>query len=165
MECNYEYPWSVLGRDYFRSLFGTIVSMYPLIFLDIDIVFFLLLLGTTILFLILLLRTLQKQVTTVTLTDELLNLSNLFEVTVYWDQLTEMSVSYFSTWRGGGNGWMEMKLKGAGRAIKIESSLQGFLEIVERAIKSAKGCGLALDSATISNLESIGVEIGAIRSR
>ena len=50
---------------------------------------------------------------------------------------------------------MQLKLGDAQRTIRIDSELDGFVQIVDRAAHAAAERGLALDAATISNLQAL----------
>ena len=69
-----------------------------------------------------------------------------------------MKLSYFSTKRDRSGGWMQLVVGSAGgRAVKVDSSLDGFYDIVERAARAAESRGLELSRTTRSNLRSMGI--------
>ena len=66
-----------------------------------------------------------------------------------------MRLAWFSVRRGGSKGWMELSL-GAGRArVRIDSRLDGFHEVAQRAAAAARERGLDLDTVTSANLASL----------
>jgi hypothetical protein len=71
-----------------------------------------------------------------------------------------MALSYYSTKRDRSGGWMQLALRSAGaRAVKVDSSLDGFYDIVERAAKAAEVRNLELSVATRVNLRSMGITV------
>lgn len=77
-----------------------------------------------------------------------------------WHDLKFIRLSYFSVRRDGENGWMELKLKFAGRTVRVDSRLTGFAAMARAALNASAINGLDLDSATSSNFEALGVETG-----
>ena len=57
---------------------------------------------------------------------------------VEWNRLDRLKLSYFSTKRDRSDGWMQLTVGSAGgRTVKIDSSLDGFHDVVERAAQAA----------------------------
>jgi hypothetical protein len=50
---------------------------------------------------------------------------------------------------------MQLKLGDALRTIRIDSDLEGFAQVVDRAASEAARLGLALDAATLNNLQAL----------
>jgi len=94
--------------------------------------------------------------TTVTVTDEWIRVNSFFDITLYWADVTDFKLSYFTLWRNGEKGWMQMRLRNATNAIRIESSLVGFEAIASRAFAAAEANHISLNSTTTSNLEAFG---------
>ena len=69
-----------------------------------------------------------------------------------------MRLKYFSTRRDGSHGWMQLVLKGPSAKIRIESTLGGFADIVERAARTASNEDLFVSSTTLGNLKLLGVK-------
>ena len=71
-----------------------------------------------------------------------------------------MKLSYFSTKRDRTDGWMQLTVGSAGgRTVKIDSSLDGFHDVVERAARAAETTGLTLSEATRANLRAMGISV------
>lgn len=75
-----------------------------------------------------------------------------------WEELEEIKLSYFSTRRDGENGWMQLKLKGRGKRLRVESTITDFWDLVGICALNAKNRGLALDPSTIQNMHALGIE-------
>ena len=52
---------------------------------------------------------------------------------------------------------MQLKLSGDGRAVVIESSIDGFADIVRQAVAAAAASGVTLSDDTASNLAALGI--------
>lgn len=76
---------------------------------------------------------------------------------IAWRDLTRVRLAYYATRRDGSGGWMQLSLKGAGRALRIDSSLAGFAEIAGRAARAAEARGVELTGATRNNLRALGI--------
>jgi hypothetical protein len=66
-----------------------------------------------------------------------------------------LRLDYYSTRRDGEGGWMQLRLGDARRTIRIDSGLEGFAELVGEAARAAARRDLALDAATLANLEAL----------
>ena len=85
---------------------------------------------------------------------------------VEWSRIDRLKLSYFSTKRDRSGGWMQLTVGSAGgRAVKIDSSLDGFHDVVERAAYAAREVGLALSEATRANLRAMGILVGGQEER
>ena len=79
---------------------------------------------------------------------------------VEWNRLDRLKLSYFSTKRDRSGGWMQLAVGSAGgRTVKVDSALEGFYDIVERAAQAAETNGLELSVATRANLRSMGISV------
>jgi hypothetical protein len=79
---------------------------------------------------------------------------------VEWNRLDRMKLSYFSTKRDRTDGWMQLAVGSTGgRLVKVDSSLEGFHDIVARAAEAAEATRLSLSDATKANLRSMGLVV------
>ena len=77
-----------------------------------------------------------------------------------WGRLDRLKLSYFSTKRDRSDGWMQLSVGSTGgRQVKVDSSLDGFHDIVERAARAAEAGGVGLSEATRANLRSMGISV------
>ena len=75
---------------------------------------------------------------------------------VEWSGLTGLQLAYFALRRDGKQGWMELRLDSGPRRVRIDSRLEGFCELVDRAMSAARARALRLDPATLANYASLG---------
>jgi hypothetical protein len=79
---------------------------------------------------------------------------------VEWNRLDRLKLSYFSTKRDRSDGWMQLSIGSAGgRTVKLDSSLDGFHDVVERAARAAETAGLPLSETTRANLKAMGISV------
>jgi len=79
----------------------------------------------------------------------------LLSAAIRWDDLRLLRLDYYSTRADREGGWMQLKLGDAQRTIRIDSDLDGFVQIVERAARAAAERGLPLGASTLANLEAL----------
>ncbi len=79
-----------------------------------------------------------------------------------WEELRSLRLDYYST-RGDPEGrtvqggWMQLRLRDARRTIRIDSELEGFVELVRAAALEARRRGADLDWTTRANLGVLGL--------
>ncbi|MEO3435454.1 hypothetical protein [Inquilinus sp. CAU 1745] len=152
------YSRDSLRADYLRAAAGLLLTALPLILVRPHWIVGLLLGAMALLFLLFLLRTAQRQVTTMHVDDNGIRAEGPMGKAVAWADLSDLRLRYFSTRRDKQKGWMHLTLKGAGKTLKVESSIAGFEDIVDRAVDAAKAKGLRLEPTTLNNLAALGFD-------
>jgi hypothetical protein len=71
-----------------------------------------------------------------------------------------MKLAYYSTRRDRQRGWMHLTLRGRGRRLGIDSSIDGFETIAEAALDAATRRNVALSNVTRANLVALGLAPG-----
>ena len=137
MISHHAYPVGKLVPDYLRSALGTGVCLAPfaggLSFSPGSMSFGLwVALGLAVVFALFGLRTALRQMQRFQLASDGIQVTGGWPREIVWDKLDEISLAYFSTWRNKTGGWMQLRLKGGGQTLRIESSLIGFREIALR---------------------------------
>jgi hypothetical protein len=156
MSDEYGYSFSSVGGDFVRAIVGLVLCSLPVL-LGLELILALwLLVPLTTVFFTFLVRIIFRYMTTVTVTDEWIRVNSFLDITLYWADVTDFKLSYFTLWRNGEKGWMQMRLRNATNSIRIESSLVGFEEIASRAFAAAEANHISLNSTTTSNLEAFG---------
>lgn len=154
------YPTQQVIGDYARAGLGTGLTGLPASVLPMSSWAFFLFAGCSVLFVLLGVHTLIRHRSRIVLTDEAIELRPR-RVRIRWGDLTELELSYFSTRRDRREGWLQLVLRADDGTIRLDSRLDGFHEVVERAARSAARRSLVLSSATSSNLDAIGIRGGA----
>ena len=105
------------------------------------------------------LRTALRHGTSVEMTDTELRARGLRRSTIHWDELDYMRLAYYSTRRDRRSGWMQLGLRAGGARVRLDSRIDGFDQVVHRAAAVAAARGLALNEATWSNLQALGIHV------
>jgi hypothetical protein len=154
------YPRQTLWADYLRAAAGVVLCGAPLLALEVNPWLAAILAGGFVLFGLFFLRTALRQRTRYVLGPDTLCADGPAGTLVEWQRLDRMKLSYFSTKRDRSDGWMQLGIGSAGgRTVKVDSSLDGFYDIVERSARAAEANGLELSVATRANLQSMGISV------
>ena len=159
----YRHSFRSLGPDYLRSLAGLALTAGPLAFLPVLTIVGWALALAAIAFALSALNALARHLSVVLLDDTGLRVKGPLPRRIGWADMRGFRLRYFSTRRDREKGWMQLILKGKGRTIRIESTLNGFEDIVSRAAVAAAAAGLDLETATLGNLEALGIEMNSER--
>ena len=100
-------------------------------------------------------RTWRRQGTSVEVSETEISTSGRSRVILPWDEVSRVRLRYFSTRRDRTGGWMQLTLDGAGRRIRIESTIEDFDAIARRTAAAVAANGLALDAASRVNFRAL----------
>lgn len=154
------YPRQTLWADYIRGASGILLCGAPLLALDVNKWLAAVLGAGFILFAAFLVRTALRQRTRYVLGPDTLCADGPAGSLVEWNRLDRLKLSYFSTKRDRTGGWMQLSVGSVGGGlVKVDSALDGFYDIVERAARAAETAGLELSPATRANLRSMGLSV------
>ncbi len=156
------YDTRSIAADYARAVFGAVVCLAPPLLMDVAAVLAWILVAMGALFVAFGLRTLLRHLTVYELTPEGMTASGPLGAAVSWEDLTAINLAYFQTRprrkiiTQSPSGWMELTLREGRQTIKVDSSLQGFDDVVGEAARVARERGLTLNSVTLANLAAMG---------
>jgi hypothetical protein len=154
------YPSDTLWADYLRAATGVVLCGAPLVALNLNVWLAIVLGAGFVLFVVFLVRTALRQKTRYVLADDTLCADGPTGTLVEWTRLDRLSLNYYSTKRDRTAGWMQLAVGSAGgRMIKVDSALEGFYDIVERAARAAEANRIEFTSATKANLRSMGIAV------
>ena len=160
MTTKYGYSFIDLRADYLRAFVGVIICLAPYVF------------GAetrgavlicAVLFAVYGLRTTLRHMAKIMLDENAITMKIFTNRIIPFDKLSDLSLSYFSTWRSGGKGWMQLRLRGAGKTMRIESNISGFESIVRQAVSAASAGNLTMTSSTIRNIAALNIDTSNIR--
>jgi hypothetical protein len=156
---HHRYPIAALAGDYARAATGLVLAGAPLCFVPLNPyvagVFALL----VALFLLFGWRTLMRQLGSVVITETTIASAGPFPVELRWTALDDVRLAYFATRRDGVGGWMQLALRAGRKRLRLDSRIEDFAGVVERAAHAALAQRLALNRTTIANLASLGIVI------
>jgi len=156
----HRYPTATLAGDYLRGGAGLAMTALPLALLDMHWVLTAAFGAAAALFAVFLGRTVLRHLTVVEAGEQGIAAHGPFGAAIAWPQLADLRLRYYSTRRDREHGWMQLTLRGRRRALRLESTLDGFDEVVEQACAAARTNGLTFNNATVENLLALGVDPG-----
>lgn len=159
---------SSLYGDYARAGTGLALTLVPLVFLDPLPVLAWIFAALAALFAWFALRTAIRHMSRVEMGPHGIVLEGPRRVAVPWDELADVRLAYFAPRRlrrgrglGAGEepeGWLQLSLiAGDGSRLDVDSTLDGFTEVLAQAHRVIRSKDLALDPATSSNFAAIGL--------
>ncbi len=154
---SYRYPLGALSADYGRAIAGAALTFGPMAYFGTSPPVVYILGGFGTLFLIFGVRTMFRHLTRIELSGHEIRVVGATRAVLRWQDLDSMTLSYYSTRRDRQGGWMQLKLKGANRALKLDSTLEGFPVIAQHALRAAQGNRLTLSRPTLANLAALGL--------
>jgi hypothetical protein len=161
----YAYPTKSLRGDYVRAGIGIALAGAPFLLGDVPFALAAVLLLLLGLFALYGFVTYTRHRTRVELTDDGLVVTAWRRIAIPWQDLSEIRLSYFASRRERkskkveGEGWMQLRLKGPEGTVRIESTCDGFEEMLRPAVAIALEKRLSLSGATAANLESLGISL------
>lgn len=155
----HRYPAAAQRADLIRGGVGLLLTAVPLVVLPMHWLVTLLFAVAALLFAVFTARIGQRALTLYESGDQGIAARGPLGTAIAWDELTALKLHFFSTRRDRGHGWMLLTLKGGGRTLKLESTLTGFEEIVDRAAETAKAKRLTLTESTTGNLLAMGAPV------
>jgi len=153
------YPSAVLLGDYARAGIGLALTALPLALVNVSPWIGWPLAASALLFAAFAARTAQRQFTRLTVDDQGVRAEGPLGAAILWDDLTGLRLRYYTTRRGRDDGWMQATLTGRGRRIRLDSTLEGFDTVIERAVEAARRNGVSLGPVTVDNLLALGIDV------
>ncbi len=154
----FRYPVRALAGDYARAGIGLLVTLGPLLFVPASPVMMVILGGLAALFLAFGARTVLRQCTVVRMDDAGIAAVGPVNARIAWNELEGLALAYYSTRRDRTRGWMQVTMKGRSGRLRIDSTIDGFRDIVLAATREAEQRGLGFSPATMNNLAAMGIE-------
>ena len=153
----YRYPTRALRATYIRAVVGVALAGTPLLAGRPGTTVTVVLCALVAVFAVYGLRGLARQRTVIELGADEISALGPMSTRIPWRLLADVRLNYYTTSRDGGDGWLQLTIKGAGKTMRLESTLDGFPSVVERAIGEARARGVALSDTTVSNLKPMGL--------
>lgn len=153
------YPPATLIGDYLRAAVGVAVGAGVLAATPINWAVGIVFGGLLALFGTFALRTIHRHVSRIFVTPEGIASKALGTRRIHWDALEQVKLRYYGTKRQERreSGFLQLKLRGDGTAITLESNLNGFDLVVWCAARAARANGISLDATSAGNIEALGI--------
>jgi hypothetical protein len=154
----HSYPPSALFGDYLRAAAGFFLTIAIFAIGPVGIVEATMLGGFAALFAVFGVRTALRHCTRLEATEEGLRAPSWLSASISWSELDRMKLAYYSTRRDGREGWMQLELRAGWSTLRIDSRIEGFVNLVRVSAEAAEMRGLSLDPATLLNLQALRIE-------
>jgi len=157
----HRYSWRALLPGYAGSAIGLAFSLGPLAVAHPAGPVAWVLAAAAALFLVYFGRTVCRQLTHIELDENGIRAKGPLGAAIRWEDLRSLRLGYYSTRRDPEGrtmqgGWMQLRLRDAQHTIRIDSELEGFVELVRTASAEALRRGLSFDEGTHGNLRALG---------
>ncbi len=160
----FRYPPRGLIGDYVRAGLGVAFSSGLSLAVPLTSPAQYVLIPLALLFAVFAARTGRRHISRVELSTASVSLFQPGQVSLETDKVRVVKLSYFSTKTDRAGGWMQLTMKGtggpSGGTIRLDSGLEGFVDVVRWAVAAARVNRLDLSKATIANLGSLGIDAG-----
>ena len=153
----HRYPASSLYADHLRGAFGLAMTGGPLLLLDVASPVGLVLASLAALFVWFELRTGLRQMSSIEVSPEAITLRGPIGRRLAWAHLDRLRLAYYAPRRARSEGWLQLTLRGAGGPIRVDSTIEGFDHVLQRAVAAAAARDLVLDPTTQANLATLGL--------
>lgn len=132
------------------------ITLAPLLFMDVASVMVWVFGGLFLLFLTFAGRTALRHSTTIELDAEGVTARGPLGSRLRWDEVDRVKLRYFSTRKDREKGWMQLAIGGGRKTIRIDSTLDGFRDVVERTAQHTSE-RISFDPPTLANFKALGV--------
>jgi hypothetical protein len=153
------YPPRVLWPEYARAAVGAGVISVPLLAAQLGTAVTVILLALLAVFLGYGGRTALRHATDYGVDDRGVFSSGPLSRAIEWNDVVNVKLRYYTTKRDGTSGWWQLDIKGRRSTMRIDSTLDGFGAVAERAVREARNRGIDLSPTTIENLKPLGIEL------
>jgi hypothetical protein len=155
------YSWRALLPGYAGGAIGLAFSLAPLAWVHPAGPVAWVLAAAAALFLVYFGRTACRQLTHIELDETGIRVRGpavgLLSAAIRWEELRSLRLDYYSTRRDSEGGWMQLRLRDARRTMRIDSELDGFVDLVRIVVREARRRGIDLDEPTRANLDVLGL--------
>jgi hypothetical protein len=155
MTTKYQYKRRSLVGDGLRGGAGVALCVWPFAVASFGAVWTSILGALALMFAVYGLRAGVRSLSSICVDDIGIWSEGPFSTAIRWDELASVKLDYYSTNRDGRGGWMQLKLSGGGKSLKVDSALEGFGDIVDRAARVAHANEIEMTPETKENLRSL----------
>lgn len=162
-----DYPSRALVGDWLRTAIGLAIGLGVLAYAAWNPWIVAIFGGCALLFGYFGLRTAERQLQKIALTEDGLFVRDWRQRSIPWASMSRVRLRFFGTRRqhrqqlSGDDptgGFLELRLEGAGTKLAFDSALPGFSLLAWRAAKALRDAGGSFDPVTAGNLLTLGVD-------
>lgn len=148
----YRYPRHTLLMDGLRACFGLSITFGPLLLLTISRPLTIVLWGLGLIFLWFGCRLIAQCMILIVPADDGLSINGFRRWFFGWKDLTGLKLAYYAPFRRRHAGWYRLTLVGKEGAVRLDSTLDGFDDLLKSASAAAASAELTFDPSTRENL-------------
>jgi hypothetical protein len=153
------YPASAMIGDYLRAAAGLVPAGAVFVVAPVGMVATVVLGSFATIFALFGLRTMLRHGSRIEMSDSELREEGIRFRAIAWAELDRMKLAYYSTRRDRKAGWMQLELGAGSARVRLDSRIEGFDQLVRRAAEAAGARSIALNDATLANLEALGIRV------
>ncbi|TVR99566.1 MAG: hypothetical protein EA406_03040 [Rhodospirillales bacterium] len=161
----HRYPAGAVAGDLLRAAAGLSLVGLPLAFGDTAPPVTVALAAAAALFAGYAVITARRHLTRLEVSDDGIRSIGVAATGLAWRDLEQLKLSHYSTRRDRSGGWLQLRLRGHGESISVDSRLDGFDHLAACAAAAAHRNGIALDTATLHNLYTLGLDTPAAQAQ
>jgi len=155
----HRYPRNVLSADYVRAAVGLAFTAGPVLTLQPAPAVAAILGSLAALFAAFALRTGLRHFTVIEVTPDAIAARGPLPCRLPWREITRLRLDYFSTRRQREQGWMQLKVSGGFRRIRVDSTIDGFEELANVVAGIARENGIPMADTAVANFRALGIEV------
>lgn len=148
----YRYPRRMLLFDGLRAGVGILITLGPLLFLTVSRSLAMALGVVGLIFLWFGFRVLAQCMVSIVPSADGLSIRGLRQRFLGWEDLKGLKLAYYAPIRRRNAGWYQLTLMGKEGAIKLDSTMDGFDDLLRSALAAATHANLVYDPSTRENL-------------
>ena len=154
----FHYPMNALRGDYLRGAIGLFVTVGLLVAATKITIFQYIFAAGALLFLGFFLRTAQRHLTTFSFSNDTFQANGPLGKNISLPAVIDIRLRYFSTRkdRTGEGGWFELTIRDPKSKISVDSTINGFEQIMQRCVNTIHQNKLTPSETTIENFSSAG---------
>ena len=151
----HRYRTASLLLDGLRCAAGLAATIGPLAILDVVWPLALILFALGLVFAAFAVRLMLQGQTSIEVTEQGIASRGLVVREMAWSDLRSLKLAHYAPRKRPSEGWYQLTIRGPSGALRIDSTIDDFREVVRRAAMAADAAGLALDPATSENMRGI----------
>ncbi|MFL2916989.1 MAG: hypothetical protein ACJZ2I_01995 [Thalassobaculaceae bacterium] len=154
----FHYPMNALRGDYLRGAIGLFVTVGLLVAATKITIFQYIFAAGALLFLGFFLRTAQRHLTTFSFSNDTFQANGPLGKNISLPAVIDIRLRYFSTRkdRTGKGGWFELTIRDPKSKISVDSTINGFEQIMQHCVNTIHQNKLTPSETTIENFSSAG---------
>lgn len=144
-------------RQYALALIGLLACLFCLFWFNGDLLIDFIFIGFIGLCLVAAWRCFLRHRAVVTCDEYTISLLDVGVVKLDWHKIDQVRLSFFSQRSDQREGWMRLTLTAEKKTIKIDSQIEKFYTLADRAARAAKDNGVRLDEISRLNFKALGL--------